>query len=80
MSLADEYKQQYSWREWPTVFDALPLLEEQNIFESASFEVTQILTLEDEELAFSGPARAEVLNASRARFKRMKGLIPRSDL
>jgi ubiquinone/menaquinone biosynthesis C-methylase UbiE len=33
MSLANEYKRQYGWRDWPTVFDALPSLEGQTIFD-----------------------------------------------
>ena len=40
--------------------------------ERSGFTVTKILTLEDQELSFSGPARSEVRNAWAARFNRMK--------
>jgi hypothetical protein len=40
--------------------------------ECCGFYVTRILTLEDHELSFSGPARSDVLDAWRARFKRMR--------
>lgn len=40
--------------------------------ERAGFEVTKTLILEDRELAFSGPASPEVLDAWRSRFNRMK--------
>jgi len=40
--------------------------------ESSGFNLVKILTLEDQELAFSGPARSEVLSAWRARFERMR--------
>jgi ubiquinone/menaquinone biosynthesis C-methylase UbiE len=33
MSLSNEYKRQYRWRDWPTVFDALPSLKGQTIFD-----------------------------------------------
>jgi ubiquinone/menaquinone biosynthesis C-methylase UbiE len=33
MTLADEYKRQYAWRDWPSVFRALPTLERQTIFD-----------------------------------------------
>ena len=36
------------------------------------YRVVKILTLEDQELAFSGPARSEVLDAWRARLERMR--------
>lgn len=42
--------------------------------EETGFAVSRILTLEDEELSFSGPAIPEVLDAWRARFNRMKVL------
>ena len=40
--------------------------------ERSGFTVSTMLTLEDQELSFSGPARLEVLDAWRARFSRMK--------
>jgi ubiquinone/menaquinone biosynthesis C-methylase UbiE len=40
--------------------------------QSSGFDVVKVLNLADQELAFSGPARAEVLAAWRARFERMK--------
>lgn len=40
--------------------------------ERSGFTVSKLLTLEDPELAFSGPARPEVLDAWRSRFNRMK--------
>jgi ubiquinone/menaquinone biosynthesis C-methylase UbiE len=42
--------------------------------ESSGFEVVKLLTLADQELAFSGPARSEVLDAWRARFERIRPL------
>lgn len=42
--------------------------------ERSGFTVSKTLTLEDQELSFSGPAHPEVLDAWRARFERMKGL------
>ena len=42
--------------------------------ESSGFTVSRMLTLEDQELSFSGPARPEVLDAWRARSNRM-GLL-----
>jgi ubiquinone/menaquinone biosynthesis C-methylase UbiE len=39
--------------------------------ERCGFAVSKILTLEDQELSFSGPARPEVLDAWRSRFNRM---------
>lgn len=33
MNLANEYKRQYAWRDWPTVFEALPELQGQTIFD-----------------------------------------------
>jgi SAM-dependent methyltransferase len=40
--------------------------------ERAGHTVSRMLTVEDQELSFSGPARPEVLDAWRARFNRMK--------
>jgi ubiquinone/menaquinone biosynthesis C-methylase UbiE len=40
--------------------------------EHSGFTVSKILTLADQELSFSGPARPEVLEAWRNRFDRMK--------
>jgi len=40
--------------------------------ERSGFTVAKTLTLEDQELSFSGAARPEVLDAWRARFNRMK--------
>lgn len=40
--------------------------------EQSGFTVTKMLTLDDKELSFSGPASTEVLNAWEARFDRMK--------
>jgi hypothetical protein len=40
--------------------------------EDAGFSVTKLLTLDDQELSFSGPARPDVLDGWRARFDRMK--------
>lgn len=40
--------------------------------ERSGFTVSKVLTLQDQELSFSGPARPEVLDAWRNRFKRMK--------
>jgi ubiquinone/menaquinone biosynthesis C-methylase UbiE len=40
--------------------------------EMSGFTVSKVLTLEDQELSFSGPARPEVVEAWRARFNRMK--------
>jgi hypothetical protein len=40
--------------------------------ERSGFTVSKTLTVEDQELSFSGPARPEVLDAWRARFNRMK--------
>jgi hypothetical protein len=42
--------------------------------ERSGFTVSKVLTLEDQELSFSGPARPGVLDAWRARFNRMKRL------
>jgi ubiquinone/menaquinone biosynthesis C-methylase UbiE len=39
--------------------------------ETCGFTVSKILTIEDQEFSFSGPARPEVLDAWRARFNRM---------
>lgn len=39
--------------------------------ERAGFSVSKMLTLDDQELSFSGPARPDVLDAWRARFDRM---------
>jgi SAM-dependent methyltransferase len=33
MSLASEYKQQFRWRDWPTIFDALPALQGQTVLD-----------------------------------------------
>ena len=33
MSLADEYKQQFRWRDWATIFDGLPALQGQTILD-----------------------------------------------
>lgn len=33
MSLANEYKQQFRWRDWPTIFDALPPLQGQTVLD-----------------------------------------------
>ncbi|MBI4248368.1 MAG: class I SAM-dependent methyltransferase [Elusimicrobia bacterium] len=43
-----------------------------NHLERSGFAVLKTLTLEDQELAFAGPARAEVLDAWRSRFDRMQ--------
>ena len=40
--------------------------------ERSGFKVSKMLTLADQELSFSGPARPEVLDAWRNRFDRMK--------
>jgi SAM-dependent methyltransferase len=40
--------------------------------ESAGFSVTKLLTLDDRELSFCGPADGGVLHAWRSRFERMK--------
>jgi ubiquinone/menaquinone biosynthesis C-methylase UbiE len=40
--------------------------------EHCGFSVAKILTLDDQELSFSGPARPDVLDGWRARFDRMK--------
>ncbi len=40
----------------------------------SGFAVSKVLTLQDQELSFSGPARPEVLDAWRSRFNRMKRL------
>ena len=40
--------------------------------ERSGFSVTKMLTLDDQELSFSGPARPEVLDGWRDRFDRMK--------
>jgi ubiquinone/menaquinone biosynthesis C-methylase UbiE len=40
--------------------------------ERSGFSVTKMLTLDDQELSFSGPARPDVLEGWRARFDRMK--------
>ena len=40
--------------------------------EKSGFTVSKLLTLEDQELSFSGPAHPEVLDAWRTRFNRMK--------
>lgn len=42
--------------------------------ERSGFTVSRMLTLEDQELSFSGPARPEALDAWRARLKRMTSL------
>lgn len=42
--------------------------------ERAGFTVVKALTLEDQELSFTGPARPDVLQAWRDRFDRMSGL------
>jgi SAM-dependent methyltransferase len=33
MSLTDEYKRQFAWRDWPTIFDALPSLQGQTVLD-----------------------------------------------
>jgi len=43
-----------------------------NHLEASGFAVTRDFTVEDQELSFSGPARADVLDAWRARFDRMR--------
>jgi SAM-dependent methyltransferase len=43
-----------------------------NNLERAGFTVSKVLTLGDQELSFTGPARPEVLDAWRIRFDRMK--------
>jgi ubiquinone/menaquinone biosynthesis C-methylase UbiE len=40
--------------------------------EHSGFSLTKMLTLNDQELSFSGPARPDVLDGWRARFDRMK--------
>lgn len=40
--------------------------------EHSGFSATKMLTLDDQELSFSGPARPDVLDGWRARFDRMK--------
>ena len=40
--------------------------------EHSGFAVVKMLTVDDQELSFSGPARADVLDGWRARFDRMK--------
>ena len=40
--------------------------------EQIGFRVSRMLTLQDQELSFGGPARAEVVHAWRARFDRMR--------
>ena len=40
--------------------------------ERSGFTVSKVLTLQDQELSFSGPASADVLEAWRDRFERMK--------
>jgi ubiquinone/menaquinone biosynthesis C-methylase UbiE len=40
--------------------------------ERSGFTVSKMLTVEDQELSFNGPARPEVLDAWRARFNRMQ--------
>jgi|SRR5262245_30424602 len=40
--------------------------------ETCGFTVSQVLTVEDQELSFRGPARPEVADAWRARFHRMQ--------
>ena len=42
------------------------------VLERSGFTVSKILTLNDHELSFSGPARPEVLDAWRTRLDRMK--------
>ena len=41
-------------------------------FERAGFKISRELTLQDRELAFEGPASAEILEAWGLRFDRMK--------
>jgi len=33
MSLVEEYKRQFAWRSWPTIFDALPSLQGQTVLD-----------------------------------------------
>jgi len=40
--------------------------------QSAGFKVARVMTLEDQELSFNGPARQDVVGAWRARLERMK--------
>jgi hypothetical protein len=40
--------------------------------ERAGFAICKVLTVEDQELSFDGPARSEVLDAWRARLDRMR--------
>jgi hypothetical protein len=40
MSLAGEYKQQFGWRDWPTIFDALPSLQGQTVLDLGCVVVT----------------------------------------
>jgi SAM-dependent methyltransferase len=40
--------------------------------EACGFTVSKVLTVEDQEFSFSGPARPEVLDAWRARFNRLQ--------
>ena len=44
----------------------------ENHLESSGFKVAELLALEDQKLAFSGPPRSEVPDAWRTRFERMK--------
>ena len=44
----------------------------QDHLEQSGFAVSKVLTLDDQELSFSGPALPEVVDAWRARFDRMK--------
>jgi hypothetical protein len=150
MSLSSEYKSQFAWRAWPSIFDALPPVRGQLVLdlgrgvgdqaaelvargarivgepppargldrdhgnrrlfgheplgadarslleayaqeallanrytvhmgrklrdhlERSGFTISKVLTLEDQELSFGGPARPEVVDAWRSRFDRMK--------
>jgi SAM-dependent methyltransferase len=44
----------------------------QHHLEQSGFTVSRLLTVEDQELSFSGPARPEVFEAWRTRFNRMR--------
>jgi hypothetical protein len=44
----------------------------QGYLEQSGFEVTKVLTVEDQELSFSGPAHPDVINAWRTRLDGMK--------
>lgn len=68
MSLADEYKRQHGWRDWPTVLDALPPLEGQTVLDLGCGEGAMAAELVDRGARVIGvDLNGDLLRAARAR-------------